>query len=570
MSYNIPSLERQFPRLPDDVVKKGYVRLFPYYNNVKKHNSVQVSQFLRDPNLNKFLEYCSYQHDQSNIPNNLQSLKDDVTEFFGKMLGSIQDDKLRKNLFTHFLMRECNKKTIPISNQAIANTYETVFGDRIPSKIIVMVSNYCGLYYTLKSPYDYLVDTDNFDDLFDEDSIEEDSEETDTMDESTPIHDYLNPKGMKTVVGAPQLQKVLLYVAHTHFGKKPFTTEEIVTAICEDYGIDKNIWGQYLNYNKPTLVQKISSSMYQLRVEKVLEKSPKKKNKVTTKGARRVKGYLKEYEDSQFRIFKNKPLCFEESIEEIKAFDFSIADTWDKHNNDISDIVLHTHYEMNYDNSTEYAVELFFNDLCEFICQKYQIDEHIWGQYLKQNRTMFKKQVSSFKGRLIAKGFLEKIGSTSSVITQAGVDKVESWVSKSFTMAELQTTLDFVTVLSEEEKNTNSLTEEETTTLLSLSEDTQLEEDFSDTKTFTVELIDDNDTDLIESEQFQNSENNTVLGEEDNYDDYLRQVLSENDTLTEQVNDLKTSVDTFVSFLKEKDLLNEYIVSISKGTAIPF
>lgn len=581
MSYTIPDLERQFAQLSDADRNKGFARLFPYYDNVRKFNgSSQVSQFLSDPNLNKILEYCSYNHDQSNIPNNLQNLKDDVTSFFGSLFSSVEDEKMRKNLFTHFLMRECNKKTIPISDTAIANIYLAVFGEEIKPKIITMVSNYCGLYYTLKSPYEYLVDTDNFDAIFGEedsgeteDEVELEDDETDTMEETVyehPFYTFLNPDGMEKAIPATKLKKIILFIAHKSFRQKPFSTTDIVTALCEDYEIDENIWGQYLNYNKSTLREKISSAMYQLRTDKFLKKSANRTNTVTPKGSRKVKEYIKKYGETQMRVFLGKPLTFDEDkVEEVKSIAYSIENTWDKSNNYLSQIVLQSHYEINAERSQKWALEIPFGLLSDYICQQYGIDENIWGQYLNQKRTMFKKQVSSFKGRLTKKGFLEKTDTSASIITQAGIDLVESWCS---TCVDVGGILDPLSTSYDPEiadlvgnsnpNETDLLGDIETTPMV---EDKVVEEDFSDEKTFTVEQ-----EEIVETTTLSVVTDTLEEDMDDNYDDYLRQVLSDNDTLSEQVKDLKSTVDTFVSFLKEKDLLSEYIVSISKSTTIPF
>ena len=580
MSYTIPDLDRQFAQLPDTERNKGFARLFPYYDNVRRFNgSPTISQFLNNPNLNKILEYCSYNHDVSNIPNNLECLKDDVTNFFGNMYATVDNEKLRKNLFTHFLMRECNKKTIPISDTAIANIYSSIFGEKMSQKIITMVSNYCGLYYTLKSPYEYLVDTDNFDDLFgEEDSGDvEDSEDTDTMEEDT-IYEFLNPKGMEKVISATNLKKVLLYIAHKNFKQKPFSTKDITTAVCDEYGIEENVWGDYLNYKKSALRERISSSMYKLRLDKLVKKSANRTNTVTPKGARKVKQYKLDFEDSKLLVLKDKSLVFDDKKkDQIKQIAFSIEKTWDKNNNHLADIILQSHYELNVDTSTEFSVEINFGVLCNYICQAYCVDENIWGQYLNHNRTMFRKQVSNFKGKLIKKGFLEKTGTTKSTITQAGVVFVESWLdTEEFEIdtdkkivATVPPTEEYMQMIIERE---NSLDEDETQT----TEETVVEEDFSDNKTFTAD-VEQTTVDVEQTEDMlilrmvsnETAIENEVV-EDENYDEYLRKVLSENDTLTEKVKDLKATVDTFVGFLKEKDLLSEYIVSISKGTNIPF
>lgn len=573
MSYTIPDLERQFAQLPDTERNKGFARLFPYYDNVRRFNgSPTISQFLNNPNLNKILEYCSYNHDVADIPSNLECLKDDVTEFFGKMYATVDNEKLRKNLFTHFLMRECNKKTIPISDTAIANIYSSVFGEKMPQKIITMVSNYCGLYYTLKSPYEYLVDTDNFDDLFgEEDSGDvEDSEDTDTMEEDT-IFGFLNPEGMEKVISATNLKKVLLYIAHKNFKQKPFSTKDILTAVCNEYGIEENVWGDYLNYKKSALRERISSSMYKLRLDKLVKKSANRTNTVTPKGSRKVKQYKLDFENSKLLVFKDKSLVFDDKKkDQVKQIAFSIEKTWDKNNNHLADIILQSHYELNVDTSTENAVEINFGVLCNYICQQYCVDENIWGQYLNHNRTVFRKQVSNFKGKLIKKGFLEKTGTTKSIITQAGVEFVESW----WGVEEFEIDPDKKIVVTEDPVTKGYVQNKDGT---QTTEETVVEEDFSDSKTFSVDVEQTEDMSILQIVSNDSNLENEVVGEEnevvkedDNYDEYLRKVLSENDTLTEKVKDLKATVDTFVGFLKEKDLLSEYIVSISRGTNIPF
>ena len=560
MSYTIPDLERQFAQLSEADRNRGFARLFPYYDNVRRLNgSSSISKFLNNPNLNKILEYCSYNHNVKNIPNNLKSLRDDVFEFFEKMYETVDNEKLRKNLFTHFLMRECNKKTIPISDTAIANMYSYLFGKELPQKVITNVSNYCGLYYTLKSPYEYLVDTDNFDDLFGEDDSDgvEDSEETDTMEDPT-IYGFLNPEGMEEVVSATNLKKVLLYIAHTNFKQKPFTTNDIVSAVCETYGIQEDVWGDYLSYKKSALRERISSSMHKLRVDKLVKKSANRTNTITPKGSRRVKQYKSDFEDRKLRVFTDKSLIFDDKKkDQVKQISFSIEKTWDKRNNHLADIILQSHYELNVDTSTEYAVEISFEILCNYICQQYCVDENIWGQYLNHNRTMFRKQVSNFKGKLIKKGFLEKTDTAKSTITQTGIEFVESWWdTEDFEIDPDKKIVERDTGLDEDETQTT--------------EETVVEEDFSDSKTFSVDVEQTEDMSILQIVSNDSNLENEVGGEDENYDEYLRKVLSENDTLTEKVKDLQSTVDTFVGFLKEKDLLNEYIVFVSKGTNIPF
>ena len=561
MSYNIPKGYRVFANLRKEDHNKGFARHFSFYDEIRKHNG---SLSISNPNLNKILEYCAYSHDPKQMPKDLKGLKDSVVDFFSTLYGATADEHKKQNLFAHFLMRECNTKTIPISDTAIRNSYGMIFGGDVEENTILRVSNLNRLYYVKSSPYEFLIDKDQFSDLFEEESVSED--ESASEEDGYPainLYNFLHSDGLETVVTATALKPVILSVANIHFEQKPFTADELISAITADYGITEDVWGNYVtatrDYGKTLFRDKVTSSVHKLRQDGFIKKSANRTNKVTKKGVREYESYLADYDKSLYTILNGISVSFDDTLKGL-AHDlcFVIEPDWDANNNNLTQIILCSHYEINIEHSTDNPVELTYSQLVDHICDQYGISEKVWGMYHK-NRTVFRKKVSAYKSRLKNNGYLATSGeSLNTYLTQKGIELVEQWIKDS---------QGIVSQIEEDDTTTTETVEETVEDNLVVIPQITVDDPVS-----IIEMLSEDEISVEET-------NNgiTVLSvsdlEEDNdtdYDQYLRDTLAENDRLSEKLVGMKATVDNLVAFLKEKDLLSEYIVSLNSNTEIPF
>lgn len=577
MSYRILGDDRDFCPLSEKDRNAGYARLFPYYDKVRKHNG---SIYIDTPNLNKILEYCCYMHDYETIPKDLLPLKSAVHTFFTALYGKIEDSEFKKNLFAHFIVRECNKKELPISQQALKHLYYKIFQERMDTKTLTWVSNYCGLYYTKRTPYDYLVDKDQFDTIF---SLEE-LEGAVVQDSPTPIvnfYNFLNPKGVESRRTPSEIEDTVLACAFHHFQRNPFTTDQLISKFCSDYGVEESVWGWNKKYNKAILRDKVNLAMHNLRKNKMVKKAPPKTNLVTTKGEKFYKKQFElcrkesEIEDFKYTVLTKDTLCFNSAlIDDVMNMSFAMEDTYSTADNNVSDIVLQSHYEINHQVCVDHPVEVPFQKLIDHICDVYDTNVLCWGLYRNTNRPTLKKVASQYKSKLTNNGYLRKGSNGTGIITQKGIDLVESWLSETST----EEVVEQNNVIEISNFNSNldcDGYEEETPVVQTVSvsdlikeniflqtNPTPIEEDFN-SEVFSAE-----EGGVVEEIVTKSEE---VETENTDYDEYLKKVLSENDFLTKKIVDMKSTVDKLISFIKEKELLSEYIISISKkDTQIPF
>lgn len=587
MSYSIAHVERKFAELYESERKKGWSRLFPYYDSIRKHNGSIV---LNNPNINKILEYCCYSHDLDQIPIDLQPLRNEVKNFFQSLYGNITSITDKKNLFVHIIMRECNKKEMPISQTAIKNVYALTFNETLDNKTLRWVSNYCGLYYTERSPYDYLIDTDRFDSIFQNENENENDESSVTDDETesesvVDFYTFLNPKGMENKLTPSALKSVVLCCISKHFNKEPFTADQLIKSLCSDYGIEENIWGMYLNYNKTTLRDKVLQATYALRKAKLLKKGSNKTNSLTSKGLTEYNKILKKYKETQNVIVAEGVLKFnsgylqsdEEGIHFVWKYakSLQIKDAYDGDDNDVSNIVLVSHYLINYEASKESPVQVSFPKLIDYICDFWGVDVLCWGMYRNTNRPSLKKQCSQHKSRLFEKGFLLKGKNGAGILSQKGIEFIETQVFG------YSNTSDNTNSPTESESPNNSPEFENLLENLGFSTPNNKEEDMNKdpelieddfnpihfTAETNLEIVETETSNIISLETAEVEEPK----EEIDYDQYLKNTLKENDVLQEKSDDLKATVNNLIDFLKQRDLLAEYIIYVSKkNTEIPF
>lgn len=579
MSYSIPDTYRVWANLRSEDRNKGFARLFPFYDNIRKHNQ---SLLVSNPNLNKHLEYCSYQHDEDQTPSDLQNLKSDVVDFFTQLYNEIKDEETKQNLFSHFVMRECNRKTIPISKTAIINSYREIFGGEIDDNTLTRVSNYCGLYYVEHSPTKFLIDTDDFSSIFvgdnsDYSDVEEES--TDNSDtELLSFYNFLSANNFEEYLATKELYPILLSCAYTHFGKKAFTTDDLVSVLCADFGVEEDCWGMYQpngnDYKKTVLRKQIGATLHDLRKNDYLKKCKPKSNKVTAKGVRLFKEYQSQYKRypkliSAINIQINEDLC-----DNVFNLEQVIEEEYQSYGNQMFEIILCAHYELTIAQSKEHPVDIKFSYLCDYLCDQFGITDDIWGIYCntKQGKT-FRYKISDYKRRLVVGGHLAQTGNGyNTMITQKGIDLVENWIEKS--EDKTADTIDFVDLMNAVGEIEDTESDETPTVdftihnLVSTTDDQEednfvveninMEEETGDVIT-TLSVVEDTD-DCGDTDE----------SDDTDYDQYLRVTLAHNDELSEKVAEMKVTIDNLVSFLKDKDLLTEYIVSVTTNTEIPF
>jgi len=251
--FHIPKKERKYLNLTEADRKLGIVKLKNLYNDIKYSNGKIL---IDDVNFNRYLLYISQRHESKNTdtvkPEQLE-LKIQVRKFFSTMFKNIKPNKLSIH-FTHLIMRECNRKEIPISEDALSNSFKDIFSllESYDRAIPRRVSNFCGLYLTNKEPSLYLSDKDVFEDLFEEKIPLQDFLVNKTN--AKKFYKYLCPELSKKqpATGASMKLLSLALIFKTEQQHDYTTKDEIVKELNRTFKITEESWGWLVVGNKNT------------------------------------------------------------------------------------------------------------------------------------------------------------------------------------------------------------------------------------------------------------------------------------------------------------------------------
>lgn len=604
MSYSIPKGLRYRPSLTKTDRNEKVVALQEYYGVIRKVNNTRE---VNEPKLAKYLEYVAYS--ASSLPKHLKKLKSEVHTFFKKIvLGANPKD--RKSLFTHFIMRNCNAKEIPISIKALCNGYREIFEENLETYNPRRVSDICGLYLIKEDdPRVYLTDTDTIDDLFGGISVTKppkkkakvkvkvDNEETVLVndivnnnslfkndDNVRSFYDSINPQGFGTPLKASEIKELLVHTAYLFFDTNLFSLDDMVERLCTVYKCETLVWGLYSHRENRPLLKKIISDAYAtLRGKGMLKIGKGRTNYLTSKGKKFSEKGLKTYKQNITPTTPTNPLNFNSNLD-IDYKLFSIDEEYNVDTNQLYEIILLSHYDLNRGGNNF----IDFRTLVEKICSEYSVDIDVWGSYRTYNNTMLEKKVTQFKRKGVDHKMLTSYkGSTA--LTQLGVDTVESWFTISDErIRELlgarseENAEDIIDLISEEEhESVNdediSITPTDNVVPLKQASDTTVSEElFSKDEDEDVGEYIGSATILAEDLQslinIAEADTTEERNEDDStdYDQLLKDTLAENDELTAKNETLNLTVSNLISFLKDKDLLTEYIISLNKDAIIPF
>lgn len=599
MSYSIPRSLRYRPSLTKTDRNEKVVALQAYYDVIRKVNNTRE---VNEPKLAKYLEYVAYSATKF-MPKHLKVLKTEVHTFFKKIvLGANPKD--RKSLFTHFIMRNCNAKEIPISINALCNGYKEIFEEKLEVYNPRRVSDICGLYLIKEDdPRLFLTDTDNIDDIFvgnptitvsspkKKVNVEETSIVKDLANKHSVFNDdgalrlfykSANPKGFKSALKASEIKELVLHTAYLFFDTNLFSLDDMVEKLCTIYKCDRLVWGLYSHKeNRPLLKKVISDAYATLRGKGLLKTGKGRTNSLTSKGKRFSEKYLNKYTSttSTTPTVNIRHTSFDKSVYNR----FSIDTQYDVNTTQLYEIILLCHYDL----QKEGVDFVDFRTLVNKICSEYSVDVNVWGSYRTYSNTMLEKKITQFKRKGIDHKMLTSndIGTT---LTQLGADTVDDWlINDMLAPQSSESELSIIDLVSEEEQSEDTMVEQielnlepanqnnvvrltqasDTTVseeLFSKDEDEDLGE-YIGSATILAEdlksLIDIVETDTTEE---RNEDDST------DYDQLLKDTLSENDTLHKEKDTLNHTVESLVSFIREKGLLSEYIISLNKDTIIPF
>lgn len=286
--YTIPKYERKFMNLTEVDRKQGIMKMRESYRSCRDKNGKML---IVEPELNKYLEFISHLHKGVTMPQDLTPLQSKVKEFFSRIYENV-DGKERKNLFTHLVMRECNKKDIPISSNAICKAYKVIFQEDLGFEYPRRVSNFCGLYLTSKPPSVFLADKDTFDEIF--------IPKQNTPPTDMEICHYLIPKELvrhnNPMSGRKLKQVILVLLEMNPKAEKVSTVQHLVDNFCRVYSVEEDLWGKVNNTNRTYLRKQFSEALKNLRKDKLMKKASHTVALVTAKGRQSVNRIIARYE----------------------------------------------------------------------------------------------------------------------------------------------------------------------------------------------------------------------------------------------------------------------------------
>lgn len=306
--YTIPQFEKKFMNLTDVDRRQGIMKMRETYKNCRDINGKML---IVEPELNKYLEYISHLHKGVEMREDLTELKVKVGEFFTKIYENVSG-KDRKNLFTHLIMRECNKKDIPISSNAICKAYRSIFQEDLGFEYPRRVSNFCGLYLTSKPPNTFLADKDSFEEIF----VSPKRKPSDVE-----ICDYLIPQALireNTPMTGRQLKQVALVLVSAN--KRPdkiSTVQHLVENFCRVYSVKEDLWGMVTNTNRTYLRKQFSEALKGLRKDKLMKKVTHTVAQPTAKGRQSVERIIARFEKLNTNIEEPVQVLTTEPKEEV-------------------------------------------------------------------------------------------------------------------------------------------------------------------------------------------------------------------------------------------------------------
>ena len=301
--YTIPKYERKYMNLTDADRRQGIMKMREAYKSCRDVNGKML---IVDQDLNKYLEYIAHLHKGVSMPTDLTDLQSKVTDFFVKIYENVEG-KDRKNLFTHLVMRECNKKDIPISSNAICRAYRAIFQENLGYEYPRRVSNFCGLYLTNKPPTVFLADKDTFEEIF---------VPTEVTTDVDVCHYLLPPELVRMnnpITGKDLKQVTLVLLDYNKRAEKISTVQHLVDNFCRVYSVKENIWGMVTNTNRTYLRKQFSEALKGLRKDKYMKKLTHTVAILTSKGRQSAKRLTSRYE--KMRVKDNQVLPIENQSE---------------------------------------------------------------------------------------------------------------------------------------------------------------------------------------------------------------------------------------------------------------